>query len=217
MKLNAPLAAAIEHTNLKADCSHYDMELHCQEALQYQFGAVCIPPYFVKDASRWLSERAKVVTVIGFPMGYATIPSKVEEIKKAFDEGADEVDMMINLCAVKSQSWAYIRNELDSTMRAVFMRGKQMKFIVETGLLSGDELLKILPIAVSEEVQFIKTSSGYHGSGATVEAVKFLREQLPPNVKIKASGGIRTASEAMQMLTAGADRIGTSHSVAMML
>jgi deoxyribose-phosphate aldolase len=151
--------------------------------------------------------------VVGFPMGYSSIPAKVEEVKKAIDEGADELDMVVNISAIKSGHWSYIRNEIDSVIRAVAIKGKVMKLIVETGLLTRDELKLLLPIAEANDVHFIKTSTGFNGDGATVETVKFLRQNLRPNIKIKASGGIKSFEVAERMIQAGANRIGSSSSV----
>jgi deoxyribose-phosphate aldolase len=204
----------IEHTILKPDCSLESIRQMCDEVLQHQFLGVCVPPFFVRDASRLLNEQAKVVTVVGFPMGYSTIPAKMEEIKRALDEGADEVDAVVNICAVKSRNWVYIKNEMDNMMRAVGLKGKSMKLIVETGLLTREELRQLIPIAEDNGVQFIKTSTGVNGAGATVDDVRFLREFLHPRTKIKASGGIKTLEQAEKLVKAGADRIGTSSSIA---
>ena len=208
---------AIEHTILKPDCTIDDIRRLCEEALQYNFYGVCVPPYFVKDAARFLNEQAKVVTVVGFPMGYSNVPAKVEEIKRALDEEADEIDAVVNICAIKSNNWNYIKNELDSIARAVSMRGKVLKLIIETGLLTKAEMKQVIKIAEDNDIQFIKTSTGFHGDGATVEIVKFLRENLNPKVKIKASGGIKSFEMAEKLLHAGADRIGTSNGVQIVL
>jgi deoxyribose-phosphate aldolase len=205
----------IEHTILKPDCTLESIRKVCEETLQHQFFGVCVPPFYVRDAVRFLDEQAKVVTVVGFPMGYSTIPSKVEEIKRSLDEGAYEVDAVVNICAVKNGNWSYIKNELDSMMRAVSIKGKQMKLIVETGLLTREELRKLLPIAEENEVQFIKTSTGINGGGATADDIRFLRQHLQPRTKIKASGGIKTTLQAEELVKAGADRIGSSSSVAL--
>ena len=208
---------AIEHTILKPDCTIDDIRRLCEEALQYNFYGVCVPPYFVKDATRFLNEQVKVVTVVGFPMGYSNVPAKVEEVKRALDEEADEIDAVVNICAIKSNNWNYIKNELDSIARAVSMRGKVLKLIIETGLLTKAEMKQVIKIAEDNDIQFIKTSTGFNGDGATVEIVKFLRENLNPKVKIKASGGIKSFEMAEKLLHAGADRIGTSNGVQIVL
>lgn len=208
---------AIEHTILKPDCTLDDIRRLCEEAVQYNFYGVCVPPYFVKEAARLLNEQAKVVTVVGFPMGYSNVPAKVEEVKRALDEEADEIDAVVNICAIKSNNWNYIKNEVDSVARAVSMRGKVLKLIIETGLLTKAEMKQVIKIAEDNDVQFIKTSTGFNGDGATVEIVKFLRENLNPKVKIKASGGIKSFEMAEKLIHAGADRIGTSNGVQIVL
>lgn len=204
----------IEHTLLKPDCTNKDIQRLCEEALQYHFYGVCIPPYHVREAVRVAQEQIKVITVVGFPMGYSTIPAKVEEIKRAIDEGADEIDAVINICAVKSANWNHIKSELDSMSRAVSMRGKIFKLIIETGLLTRDEMKQVLKLAEDNGVDFIKTSTGYNADGASVEIVKFLRDSLDSKIKIKASGGIKSFDMADKLLRVGANRIGTSNGVA---
>lgn len=208
---------AIEHSNLKPDCTVDDIRKLCEETLQYKFQAVCVSPYYVKSASRFLNEQAKVATVVGFPMGYSTISAKVEEIKRAIDEDADEIDAVVNINAIKSNNWNYIKSEIDSLSRAVSMRGKILKLIIETGLLTKDEMKQVIKIAEDNAVQFISTSTGISADGATVEIVKFLRENLSPKVKIKASGGIKSFDIAERLLLAGADRIGTSNGLQIIL
>jgi deoxyribose-phosphate aldolase len=207
------LHKVIEHTILKPDCTLDNIHRLCDEAVQYNFYGVCVPPYFVRDAVRFLNEQAKVVTVVGFPMGYSTIPSKVEEIKRALDEDASEIDAVVNICAIKSGNWNYVKNEVDSMMRAVSMKGRIMKLIIETGLLSKNDMKQVMAIAEANDVHFIKTSTGVNADGATAEIVKFLRENLKPKIKIKASGGIKSFEMAEKLLLSGADRIGTSNGV----
>ncbi len=203
----------IEHTLLKPDCTLKDIQALCEEALKYQFYGVCIPPYYVRDAARIMNEQAKVITVVGFPMGYSTIPSKVEEIKRAIDEEASEIDAVVNICAIKSGNWNHVKSEIDSMSRAVSMRGKVFKLIIETGLLTRDEMKQVLKIAEDNDVDFIKTSTGVNADGATVEIVRFLRENLSPKVKIKASGGIKSFEMADKLIRVGANRIGTSNGI----
>jgi deoxyribose-phosphate aldolase len=206
----------IEHTNLRPDCTTEAIRQLCEDALQQTFYGVCVPPYYVRDAVRFINEQAKVITVVGFPMGYSTIPSKVEEIKKALDEGADEIDAVVSIAAIKSGNWNYVKNELDSMMRSVSLKGKVLKLIVETGILTREELEKLLPIAEQNEVHFIKTSTGFNGVGATIDDVKFLKATLKNKTKIKASGGIKTQEQAERLLNAGADRLGTSSGLQML-
>ncbi|MEM1220238.1 MAG: deoxyribose-phosphate aldolase [Bacteroidota bacterium] len=208
------LSQKIDHTNLRPDSTSEDIRTLCSEALEHQFKAVCVSPYHVRDAVRWTENHPTVVsTVIGFPMGYSATPAKVEEIKRAIDEGAQELDVVINLSALKSNQWNHVANDIDSVTRAVHLKGKVIKLILETGLLTTKELEKACQICQNREVDFVKTSTGFHGRGADVETVKLLRSLLPPAIKIKASGGIRSHTEALALIKAGADRLGTSAGV----
>lgn len=205
------LARFIDATILKPDTNPAEVKKLCEEAVQYGFAAVCVPPFFVKDAARALEgTKVNVCTVVGFPMGYSATPAKVEEIKKAIDEGASELDCVINICAVKSKQWNYVRNEIDSMAMASQMRGKVIKLIIETGLLTEAEISKTCELAAEVQVNFVKTSTGINGKGASVAIIESLRKKLPASIKIKASGGIRDRKFAEELVAAGADRIGTS-------
>jgi len=209
------LARFIDATILKPDTTLADVKTLCEEAKQYGFATVCVPPFFVKDAVKALEGTPVLTsTVVGFPMGYSATPAKVEEIKKAIDEGATELDCVINLCAVKSKQWNYVRNEMDSMAMACQMRGKTIKVILETGLLNETEVAKLCEMAAEVKVNFIKTSTGVNGKGATAPIVASLRKKLPAFIKIKASGGIRERKFAEELIAAGADRIGTSSGAA---
>jgi len=204
------LAELIDHTILLPDCSSEDVEALCDEAHKHRFAAVCVPPYFVRDVVRRLDDSpVKVATVIGFPMGYACTPAKVEEVKRAIEEGVDEVDVVINVCAVKNDHWAYVKNDIDSMTMATHARGKVIKVILETSLLDKEEIHQLCEICNQIGVNFVKTSTGTNG-GATVEMVSMLRELLNNDIKIKASGGIRNREAAEALVEAGAARIGTS-------
>jgi len=209
------LAKYIEHTVLKPDTSLSDVKKVCEAALQHQFAAVCIPPFFVRDARRILGENSKIrlATVIGFPMGYVAIAAKSEEIKRAIEEGADEVDAVINIAAVKTGNWNQVTHDIDSLARAAQMRGKILKLILECGLLSPDEIRQICAIAQEHRVTWLNTGTGFHGIPATVEMVRTLRSFAAPDTKIKATGGIRTAAIAQLLIEAGVNRMGTSSSL----
>ena len=210
------LASYFDHTLLKPDTATADIRRLCAEAIDYKFAAVCVPPFFVPEAVQTLEPYpVKVATVIGFPMGYAATVAKVEEIKRAIDEGVDELDVVINLCAVKNGNFNFVRNDIESMTMAAHSKRKVIKVILETALLSLDEV-KILCDTCNElEVDFVKTSTGMHG-GATVEMVSFLRSHLNKGIKIKASGGIKSFFDAQQMIEAGAVRLGSSSSVQIM-
>lgn len=208
------LASRIDHTLLRADTSENEVKKLCEEAKEYGFAAVCIPPYFVRKSRLWLQDsRVKVATVVGFPMGYAHTPAKVEEARRAIDEGAHEVDMVINIIALKAGDWNYLKNELTSAATIVQLRGGKLKVILETGLLTKEDITKACELCTEMTVDFVKTSTGFIEPGATLETVQLLRSLLPKSIKIKAAGGIRDKAFALQLVEAGADRLGCSASV----
>ncbi len=208
------IASFIDHTILRPDCTLQDVKKICAEAQQYGFAAVCIPPFFVPDAAQLLSgSPVKLSTVAGFPMGYSTTAAKVEEVKRAIDDGVDEIDVVINLCALKNNNWKYVRDDIDRVTTAARLKGKLVKVIFETGLLTEAEIAKLCEICLEVGPDFIKTSTGINGEGATVQMVRYLSSLLQDRMKIKASGGIRTREDAERLIEAGAKRIGTSASV----
>lgn len=180
----------------------------------HEFAAVCVPPYYVDEASRVLDgSKVKVATVIGFPMGYSAIPAKVEEIKRAIIDGVDEMDVVVNISAIKKADWAHVRNEVDSITRAAHLKGKIIKLIFETALLNKEEIAQLCKICSDIGVDFVKTSTGVNGKGAEVSIIKELREHLGTKIKIKASGGIRSREDAENLIAAGADRLGSSSGI----
>ena len=208
------LSDHIDHTTLKIDTKKSEIKKLCSEAEANNFYAVCVPPYFVRNASMLLKDcDVKIATVIGFPLGYSATPSKAAEIQKAIDDGADELDVVINVSAVKSGDWSYVQNDIKTVALATQMKGKVIKVILETGLLNITEIKKLCEICTEVGVNYVKTSTGFNGEGATVEVVEYLRANLPSSIKIKASGGIRSTKKAMEMIEAGADRLGTSSSM----
>ena len=208
------LASKIDHTLLKADATEKEIKKLCAEAKEFGFAAVCIPPYFVRKCKLWLADsNVKVATVVGFPLGYSHTPAKVEEARRAIDEGAGEIDMVINIIALKAGDWNYLKNELTSVATIVQLRGGKLKVILETGLLTESEIIKACELCKEMSVDYVKTSTGTIQPGATLETIKLLRANLPKSIKIKASGGIKTKEFALKLIEAGADRIGCSASV----
>ena len=205
-----PLNDFIDHTFLRPDCRSTDVTRLCQEAVDHAFRAVCVPPYYVQQAKKELQgSKVRVATVVAYPYGYADTSVKVQEIQRAFSEGADEVDIVINLAAVKSGDWAYVRADLNAVVTTTRLKGRVCKIIVEMSELSPAEQRQVCDICNEVKPTFVKTSTGTKG-GATVTDVRFLREQLHPGIKIKASGGIRDRRSATALIEAGAERIGTS-------
>lgn len=211
------LAAYIEHTLLKPTTTRQEIEQHCKEAIQYGFFGVCVPPYYVATAKNCLKgKKVKIITVAGFPLGYSTLPVKAEAVKRAIADGADEVDVVINLAALKSGQWNHVRDEINSLATLCRLHGKIVKVIIETAVLEQSEMEEACQICAEAGVDFVKTSTGFTGGGATVEVVRFLRSILPEKIGVKASGGIKTLEEATAMIAAGASRIGTSSGINMM-
>lgn len=204
----------IEHTLLKADTKKKEIEKLCAEAIQFNFFGVCVPPYFVKTAKNCLkNSTVKIVTVVGFPLGYASTPAKVEEAKKALDEGAHEIDMVINITAVKNEDYNYVSNDIQSLCTIVQLKGGKLKVIIETAMLTKAQKIKACEICNDIGVDFVKTSTGFAKSGVSIEDVKIIKQNVSPKIKIKASGGIKTKEFAIQLIEAGASRLGTSSGV----
>ncbi len=211
------IAHYIDHTLLRADAHQNDIKQLCAEALQHRFAAVCVSPYFVGLAVDTLRESGvKVATVVGFPMGYSPIATKVDEIKRVLYEDVDEIDAVANISAVKNGNWKHVRNDIESMLVAAHWHDKTFKLIIETGLLNNDEIIALCEIAAEQGVDYVKTSTGMLGNGATPEMIGLLRAHLPPKIKIKASGGITNLAQATALIHAGANRIGTSKAIAIM-
>ena len=209
------IAPYIDHTVLKPDTTIKDIEKVCKEAIEYTFASVCIPPYFVKDACRLLQpSKMAVATVIGFPFGYSHFNAKKAEAQQAIDEGATELDMVMNIAAFKNNDIKYLTEEIETVANLCRQNGVLLKVIVETALLSEEELIKCCHFYQQFPIQFLKTSTGYASAGATIEGVRLMRAHLPPSIKVKASGGIKTFEFAQQLIQAGASRLGCSASVA---
>lgn len=205
----------IDHTVLKPTTLTADIEKLCNEAKQYQFAAVCVPPNFVKKAKLLTEGSAvKVATVIGFPFGYSAVEAKIAEILLAIVDGADELDIVINISAIKNNDWVFLANEINHIMPIIRSRNKVIKIIIESGILTDEEIIRCCEIYGLAGIDYLKTSTGYAEKGASVEAVKLFRLHLPNNVQIKASGGIRDYVFAKQLIDAGATRLGCSASVA---
>jgi deoxyribose-phosphate aldolase len=208
------IASYIDHTILKPTSTHIEIKKICEEALLYEFAAVCIPPPMVPQAKVLLAGApVKVATVIGFPFGYSVIRAKLAEAEQAISDGADELDMVINLIALKEGDWEYLEKEASAILGAAHAHGKIVKVIIESGILTGEEIVLCCKLYGGLGADFVKTSTGYAEKGASVSDVRMMRGQLPPSVRIKASGGIRNYEFAMELIAAGADRLGCSASV----
>ncbi len=210
MKLNQ----YIDHTLLKATATLSGIQKLCAEAVEHNFCAVCVNPCYVSAAKEALQgSNVKVCTVIGFPLGQNTTETKVFEAQNAIENGADEIDMVINVGAVLSGNYDYVSNEIVAIRKV--SRGKTLKVIVETCYLSTEQIAKMTQICVAAGADFIKTSTGFGTRGASLDDVKTMAAAANNAIKIKASGGIKTKEFAEELINAGATRIGTSSGVAL--
>lgn len=209
---NSDLAKSIESTLLQPHTSLDAVRKLAHEAIEHGFLAVCIPPLFCRDIRNVLGDPGSVrlATVVGFPMGFSAIAAKTEEIKRAVDEGADDIDAVVNLAAAKSGNWNHVERDIDSMARATHMRGRQLKLILECGLLTDDETARLCQLAADNGAAYVKTSTGMFNQPTTVPMVKKLRMFAPAQLKIKASGGIRDRQTALDLIAAGAHCVGTS-------
>src|SRR5687767_3324393 len=211
------IASFIDHTILKPTTTISDVKNLCAEAIEYGFAAVCIPPPLVKNAKAYLKgTHVKTATVIGFPFGYSNAKAKIFETQQAIEDGADEMDVVINLIALRGKAWAYLESEIKYIVQAVHKNGSLLKVIIESGILTEEEIVRCCEIYAKAGVDFVKTSTGYAEKGASLEAVQLMRQTLPSSIRIKASGGIKTYQFARELIGAGADRLGCSASVAIM-
>lgn len=199
----------IDYTLLKADADINDFQELCKDAADNSFCSVCVPPYMIKRCKDYLSgSDIKVATVIAFPLGYTETDIKVCEIKKALETGADEVDAVINISALKSGDFQYVQRELDQ-LRDV-SKGKILKIIIETCYLNKEEIISVSKLVSDSGADFIKTSTGFGKYGARFEDIEIMKANISDAVKIKASGGIKTYTQALEYIKKGVSRIGTS-------
>ena len=208
------LNSYIDHTNLKNTATKEDIQKLCEEAIEFHFASVCVAPYYVELAKELLSgSNVQVCTVVGFPLGTSTTQVKSYEAIDAVENGADEIDMVINIAALKNKDYDYVKEEIEEVRDSI--DGKVLKVIIETCLLTDEEIIKMTEICNETYVNFIKTSTGTL-EGAKVEDVELINKYRNNILEIKASGGIRNYDIANEMIEVGATRIGTSHGVKIM-
>ncbi|KJL04639.1 MULTISPECIES: deoxyribose-phosphate aldolase [Priestia] len=208
------ITGIIDHTLLKADATEEQVTVLAQEAKEYSFASVCVNPTWVKKAAELLKDapEVKVCTVIGFPLGATTSAVKAFETTNAIENGADEVDMVINIGALKDKNYDLVQSDIQAVVDAA--KGKALvKVIIETALLTDEEKATVSELAVKAGADFVKTSTGFSTGGATVEDVALMRKTVGPDVGVKASGGVRGLEDAKAMIEAGATRIGASSGV----
>ena len=210
------LSSLIDHTNLRPDALHSDIEVLCKEAIQYKFASVCINPVYVSYAKSILKdENPKVCSVVGFPLGADSEEMKYAEARFLIFQGVDEIDMVMNIAFLKERKLDLVKNEIKKVVEAA--DGNCVKVIIETSLLNQDEKALACNIVMESGAAFVKTSTGFSSSGATLEDVRLIKKLVGDRVGIKVSGGIKTKNEALEFIEAGASRIGTSRGVEIIL
>ena len=200
-----------DHTLLRTDCTSAEIRTLCDQAIKYHCASVCIPPCHVAGAKRYVGDQLKICTVIGFPNGYSTTASKAFEAADAVSNGADEIDMVINLSMVKDGCWDDVLADIVAVRKAT--EGSLLKVIIECCLLTEEEKIKLCEIVSESGADFIKTSTGFSKGGATFEDVKLMRAHCPETVQVKAAGGISSLADAEEFMRLGATRLGTSRIV----
>lgn len=198
----------VDHTLLLQGSTWEEIKQICDDAMKYGTASVCIAPSYVKQAAEYMGDKMAVCTVIGFPNGYMTTAAKVFETKDALENGASEIDMVINIGWLKDKKYDLIENEIRSLKEAC--GDKILKVIIETCFLTEEEKIKMCEIVTNAGADYIKTSTGFGGAGATFEDIKLFSEHIGPNVKMKAAGGISSIEDAEKFLELGAERLGTS-------
>jgi deoxyribose-phosphate aldolase len=207
------IASYIEHTNLSPTVTIGDIDKLVAEAREFNFRGICVPPFWVKRARREIgTAKILLITVAGFPLGYNMTEAKLDEIKRAIDNGADEIDVVWNISSFKTGlPWTKIEVAKCAKMAHDYQR--LLKVIVETAYLSDDELARACKLCADAGTDFVKTSTGFAAKGAEVDQVKIMKNNLPSTVGIKASGGIKSYAQAVSLIEAGADRLGTSSGI----
>ena len=204
----------VDHTQLKPFATWADIQKLCDEAITYGTASVCIPPAYIKRVHDTYGEKINICTVVGFPLGYSVTAAKVAEVKQALDEGCNEIDMVINISDVKNGDFDKVEEEI-RTLKAA-CGDHILKVIIETCYLTTEEKIAMCHAVTNAGADYIKTSTGFGTGGATIEDVKLFKENIGPNVKIKAAGGISTIDDLKAFLDLGCDRIGTSRAVGLL-
>ncbi|MHB1128536.1 MAG: deoxyribose-phosphate aldolase [Ilumatobacteraceae bacterium] len=212
----AELALYIDHTLLAPEATSVDLQRLCNEAATFRVAAICVSPSLLPLSQGQLPAAIATACVVGFPSGAHSPLVKGTEAQQAYEHGADEIDMVINLGNIRSENWTGVRDDI-AAVRSVIPSTVILKVIIESAVLTDSEIVQCCRIAVDAGAQFVKTSTGFHkAGGATVDAVKLMRRTVGPNIGVKASGGIRSFEDAMIMIEAGASRIGASATAAIL-
>ena len=204
----------VDHTQLKAFATWEDIEKLCEEAVSFRTASVCIPPSYIRRVHERYGERINICTVVGFPLGYSVTAAKVAEVEQALKDGCNEIDMVINISDVKNGDYAKVEEEIRTLKKAC---GEHiLKVIIETCYLTREEKIAMCKAVTAAGADYIKTSTGFGTGGATREDIKLFQENIGPNVKIKAAGGISTIEDLEMFMNLGCDRIGTSRAVGLL-
>jgi len=204
----------VDHTQLKAFATWKDIQKLCEEAISYHTASVCIPPTYIKRVHDTYGDKINICTVVGFPLGYSVTAAKVAEVEQALKEGCNEIDMVINISDVKNGDYDKVEEEIRTLKKAC--GDHVLKVIIETCYLTTEEKIAMCKAVTAAGADYIKTSTGFGTGGATLEDVKLFRENIGPNVKIKAAGGVSTIDDLKAFLDLGCDRIGTSRAVGLL-
>lgn len=201
----------VDHTQLKAFATWEDIKKLCEEAVEYQTASVCIPPCYIQRVKEAYGEQINICTVVGFPLGYSVTEAKVAETKKALEDGASEIDMVINISDVKNGDYAAVEKEIAALKKVV--GDKILKVIIETCYLTEEEKIAMCKAVTAAGADYIKTSTGFGTAGATLSDIRLFKEHIGEHVKMKAAGGVKTVEDLEAFLQEGCDRIGTSSAV----
>ena len=211
---NKEILGHIDHTLLKQFATWEDIQTICNDAIEYQTASVCIPPGYVKQIKDIYGDKLNICTVIGFPLGYNTTATKVFEAVDAVKNGASEIDMVINITALKNKDYDMVQNEIAEIKKAI--GDKILKVIVETCFLTEAEKVMVCQLVTNAGADYIKTSTGFGTAGATVEDIRLFKANIGPHVKMKAAGGVKTVDDLIAFINEGCSRIGTSSAVKML-
>lgn len=204
----AELLSHVDHTQLKAYATWEDIDKLCREAIELKTASVCVPPCYISRIHKTFGNQVRICTVVGFPLGYSVTEAKIAEVKKALEDGAQEIDMVVNICDVKNHDFEAVEKEVRSIREAVGTH--VLKVIIETCYLTEEEKIRLCEIVTAAGADYIKTSTGFGTAGAALEDIRLFKKHIGPDVKIKAAGGIRTAEAMGAYLEEGCDRIGSS-------
>ena len=208
---NEEMLRHVDHTQLKPFATWEDIEKLCEEAIAYHTASVCVPPAYIRRIHDRFGEQINICTVVGFPLGYSVTEAKVAEVVKALEDGAGEIDMVVNISDVKNHLYDKVEEEIRTLKEAC--GGHILKVIIETCFLTKEEKIAMCKAVTKAGADFIKTSTGFGTGGATMEDILLVKEHIGPEVKIKAAGGVKTREDLEAFLNAGCERIGTSSAV----